>query len=292
MILPLVAGVTLRVLHKPASEGISITGAMIYKRIEAPIHPLLISEAAVNSWLVLISICSLALFMAHGINSGLKLKRHLIAEWVVEKTDGLVAQNMGPFFRQFSPFICAILALSAFSSLSSLVGMFPATSDFSTVFGWALVVFILITFYKLKGGAWNYVKGYFEPIPFFAPLNVLGEIGKPISMSFRHYGNILSGSVISALVASALGGLTRSLLGALPGLLGKIPFLQVGIPAILSIYFDVFSGCLQAFIFAMLTMLNISGGFPEELYLKRQEKKESRRAKRRGSEQDQVKTAA
>lgn len=288
MILPFVCGIALRVTHKPAAEGISITGAMVYKRIELPYQPLLISEASVNSWLVLITLFALTLFMTHGIKSGVKCRRHLIAEWIVEKTDGLIKQNMGPFFREFSPFIAAILGLSAFSSLSSLVGLFPPTSDFSTVFGWALLVFILITHYKLKGGTWNYVKGYFEPIPFFAPLNVIGEVAMPISMSFRHYGNILSGSVISALIASALGGLSRSLFGSLAE---TFPVLQIGVPAVLSVYFDVFSGCLQAFIFSMLTMLNISGGFPEELYLKRQEKKARRLAEKQGSEQNQVKTA-
>lgn len=278
MILPIAGGIALRVLTKPASEGVQIGGALIFKRFELPLQELIISEATVNSALVLISITALALFMAHGIRSGVKCRRHLIAEWIVESTDNLVKNNMGEYFRRFSPFICAILGYSAFSSLSSLVGLFPPTSDFSTVFGWALLVFILITYYKLKGGMWNYVKGYFEPIPFFAPLNVIGEIATPISMSFRHYGNILSGSVISALIASALGGLTKSLFGSLPGKLGEIPFLQIGLPAVLSIYFDVFSGLLQAFIFAMLTMLNISGGFPEELYKKRMEKKAKRRA--------------
>lgn len=280
MILPIVCGMVLRVLTKPLSEGISITGAMIFKEISFPVQSLLITEANVNSWLILISISALAMYMTHGMKQGVKCRRHLAAEWVVEKTDALVRGNMGDYFRQFSPFICAILGYSAFSSLSSLVGLFPPTSDFSTVFGWALLVFILITYYKLKGGVFNYLKGYFEPIPFFAPLNVIGEIATPISMSFRHYGNILSGSVISALIASALGGLTRSLLGNLPGVLGRIPFLQVGLPAVLSVYFDVFSGCLQAFIFAMLTMLNIAGGFPQELYEKRREKKELRRSGR------------
>ena len=83
-------------------------------------------------------------------------------------------------------------------------------------------------------------------------------------MAFRHYGNILSGSVISVLVATALQGLSSMLLGWLPGFLGDIPFLQVGLPAILSIYFDVFSSLLQAFIFAMLTMLYIASGFPQD----------------------------
>ncbi|MBR3299536.1 MAG: F0F1 ATP synthase subunit A [Clostridia bacterium] len=265
----------LRVLTKPVSEGISITGVMIFKEFKLPFQNLLISEANVNSWLVLVSLTALALYMTHGMREGVKCRRHLAAEWVVETTDKLVRSNMGEYFKQFSPFICAIIGYSAFSSLSSLIGLFPPTSDFSTVFGWALLVFILITYYKLKGGVGNYVKGYFEPIPFFAPLNVIGELATPISMSFRHYGNILSGSVISALIASALGGLSRSVFGSIAE---SVPFLQMGLPAVLSVYFDVFSGCLQAFIFAMLTMLNISGGFPKELYEKRKEKKELRRS--------------
>ena len=79
--------------------------------------------------------------------------------------------------------------------------------------------------------------------------------------------------IISALVGTALKGLSNMLLGWLPGVLGQFPFLQIGLPAILSLYFDIFSGCMQAFIFAMLTMLNIALGFPEEDYERRQAKK-------------------
>jgi F-type H+-transporting ATPase subunit a len=105
------------------------------------------------------------------------------------------------------------------------------------------------------------------------PLNILGELATPVSMAFRHYGNVLSGSVIAVLIASALQGLSSLIFGWLPGFLGDIPFLQVGLPAVLSIYFDVFSGCMQAYIFAMLTMLNISGGFsPEEYEIRKQNK--------------------
>ena len=113
-----------------------------------------------------------------------------------------------------------------------------------------------------------------------APLNVLGEIATPISMAFRHYGNVLSGSVIAVLISAALQGVSRLVLGWLPGAIGEIPLLQIGIPAILSLYFDVFSGCMQAYIFAMLTMLNVSGGFPEEDYRKRMEKKMLKKSKK------------
>jgi len=106
-----------------------------------------------------------------------------------------------------------------------------------------------------------------------APLNIISEIATPISMAFRHYGNVLSGAVISVLVATGLQGLSHIVLGWLPGFLGEFPFLQIGLPAILSIYFDVFSGCLQAYIFAMLTMMYVAGGFPMDEYFERQKKK-------------------
>jgi len=83
-------------------------------------------------------------------------------------------------------------------------------------------------------------------------------------MSFRHYGNVLSGVVISTLMAYALGNLSNMLLGWLPGVLGQSQLLRLGIPAVLSLYFDIFSGLMQAFIFAMLTMLYIATGAPAE----------------------------
>jgi F-type H+-transporting ATPase subunit a len=110
------------------------------------------------------------------------------------------------------------------------------------------------------------------------PMNIISEIATPVSMSFRHYGNVMSGSIISILIASALQGLSKLVLGWLPGFLGEIPFLQVGLPAVLSVYFDVFSGMLQAFIFAMLTMMYVAGAFPADDYAARQARKHRKNA--------------
>ncbi len=280
IVLPLVLGMVLKILTTPASEGISITGAQVYFTIPMPIQDLPITSAQINSWLVIISLLGLCLYFTHGLNVKKPTKRQHIAEWIVEKTQAMVNESMGDFFRSYGPFIAAIIGLSAFSSLLSLLGLFPPTSDINVVAGWAIGVFILITYYKLKGGFFNYLKGFTEPIFVMAPLNVLGEIATPVSMAFRHYGNVLSGSVISVLIAAALQALSSLVLGWLPGALGEIPFLQIGLPAILSIYFDVFSGCMQAYIFAMLTMLNIAGAFPEEEYEKRKQKKLSKNNKK------------
>ena len=279
MVLPIVFCIALKVLTTPLSDGISISGARIYLTVPMPIQDLLITESQINSWMVMISILGLCLYMTHGLKVKADTKRQHAVEWVVENVGKMVKNNMGEYFAGFAPFVTAIIALSAFSSLMSLFGLYPPTSDLNVVAGWAVLVFALITYYKFKCGPVRYLKSFAEPVAFLAPMNVISEVATPISMSFRHYGNVLSGTVISALLASALQGLSAMVLGGLPGFLADIPLFQIGIPAVLSVYFDVFSGCLQAYIFAMLTMMYVSGGFPIEEYFKRKEKRKEKNNK-------------
>ena len=281
MILPLVAAMTIKVLTTPASEGISITGARILCTIPMPLQDLIISEAQVNSWLIMITIFGFCLFITHGIKADRRDWRQMAAEWMIEKLDGLLENSMEEIFRaSYAPFIGTILAISACSSLMSLFGVFPPTADVNVIAGWSILVFALITKNKLKAGFGNYAKGFLEPIPVMLPMNILGEIATPISMTFRHFGNVMSGTVIATLIAWALQSLSAMVLGWLPGFLGDIPFLQVGLPAVLSVYFDVFSGCIQAYIFAMLTMLNVSGAYPADAIAERLAKREAKKAKK------------
>ena len=264
IVLPLLCGMALKVLLFPPANGIEISGAKIFFTISAPVQDLPITESQVNSWLVILSVLGVCLYLTHGITAKGGSRRQHLAEWLVEKSESLVKENMGDYFHAFAPFIAAIMALSAFSSLLTLIGLYPPTSDMNVVAGWALLVFFLITYYKCKCGPIRYLKSFTEPVAFLTPINLISEIATPISMAFRHYGNVLSGVVISTLVAYALQGLSKLLLGWLPGVLGSFPLLQVGLPAILSLYFDIFSGLMQAFIFAMLTMLYIGTAAPEE----------------------------
>lgn len=277
-VLPIVFAIVLKVLTEPPADGIQITGARIFFTVHMPVQDWPITEAQINSWLVIISVFFLCLYMTHGIKQKPDSKRQHIAEWAVEKTESLVKENMGEYFAGFAPFIAAVILLSAFSSLLSLFGLFPPTSDLNIVGGWAVLVFVLITYYKCKCGPLHYLKSFAEPVPLLAPLNIISEVATPLSMAFRHYGNILSGTVISVLVGAGLQGLSSLVLGWLPGVLGDIPFLRIGLPAVLSVYFDVFSGCLQAYIFAMLTMLYVSNGFPADDYEKRKLRKNTKHA--------------
>jgi F-type H+-transporting ATPase subunit a len=285
MIVPILIGITLKVLFTPASEGVSINGALIYFKIPMPIQDFPITEAQVNSVLVIMIIFFLCLYMTHGLKERPELKRQHFAEMIVEATEKLVRGNMGEYFMGFAPFIASIMAISAFSSLMSLFGLYPATSDINIVGGWAILVFGIITYYKLKCGPVNYLKGFAEPVAVFAPINFISEFATPVSMAFRHYGNVLSGIVVSALLGTALQGLSARVFSFARSIswlewLADAPLLQAGIPGVLSLYFDVFSGLLQAFIFATLTMLYVSGAFNIELFKERRKNKENKKAEK------------
>ena len=191
-------------------------------------------------------------------------KRQAVAEMLVEQAQKFVRNNTGGTkFDNLIPFVAALFTTSVVSNLISLTGLRSPTADLSTEAAWAVVVFIMITSNKIKaGGILGYLKGFTTPIPVMTPFNVLSELATPVSMACRHFGNILSGVVINGLIYAALAVATSALLGWLPGalgqVLGSIPFLDVGVPAILSVYFDWFSGFMQAFIFSMLTIMYIA----------------------------------
>jgi F-type H+-transporting ATPase subunit a len=176
---------------------------------------------------------------------------------------------MGEKFRYFIPFVSALFATSLISNLISLVGLRSPTSDLSVEAAWAVVVFILITRQKIKtNGFGGYLKDFTTPIFVMTPFNILSELATPVSMACRHFGNILSGIVINGLIYGALAVASSALFGLIPGAVGdflaKIPFLSVGVPAVLSVYFDWFTGFMQAFIFCMLTVMYIANAAETE----------------------------
>ncbi|MCD8153690.1 MAG: F0F1 ATP synthase subunit A [Clostridiales bacterium] len=245
---------------------VDITGARVFFTIHTNI-PILgdlqISETLVVSWLVLILITGLCIWLTRDLKTENISKRQAVAEMLVETANNFVIGNMGESFRYFVPFVAALFSTSVVSNLISLVGLRSPTADLSTEAAWAVIVFILITRQKIKtGGVGGYLKGFTQPIPVLTPFNILSELATPVSMACRHFGNILSGIVINALIYAALAVASSALLGLIPGIVGRvlaqIPILDFGIPAILSVYFDWFTGVMQAYIFCMLTTLYIA----------------------------------
>ena len=245
---------------------VDISGARVFFTIPTNI-PILgdlqISETLVVSWIVMALITGLCIWLTHDLKVEKISKRQAVAEMLVEMANKFVIGYAGEKFRKLIPFVAALFATSVVSNLISLIGLRSPTADLSTEAAWAIVVFIMITAQKIKtNGFGGYLKGFTTPIAVMTPFNILSELATPVSMACRHFGNILSGVVINALIYGALAVASSALFGLIPGVVGdvlsKIPFLDVGIPAILSVYFDWFSGCMQAFIFSMLTIMYIA----------------------------------
>lgn len=217
-----------------------------------------ISETIVNSWIVMAVIALLCFYLTRGLSVRNPKRRQIVAEELVGMLLKLVRETMGERNMGYAPYIGTLFTFSILGSLSGLTGLRSLTGDLNTTLGWALVTFFLVQFISIrKKGFFGYLKGFTEPVFVMTPLNIISEIANPISMAFRHFGNIASGIVITTLVYGALAALSSFIIGWIP-VIGTIPVFQVGLPAFLSIYFDVFTSFLQAYIISMLTMVFVS----------------------------------
>lgn len=169
-----------------------------------------------------------------------------IIEAIVEAMDNFVTSTMDEKYSHYGGWFFGTMIFILVSNLSGLIGLRPPTADISTTFALAFSTFFLIHFLGVKKSKGNYFKGYLEPMPAFLPLNIIGELSTPISLSFRLFGNILGGLIIMSMVYSLFP-----------------IYLTVGIPAVLHGYFDIFAGSLQSFIFVVLSMTFIRSKLPD-----------------------------
>ena len=170
-----------------------------------------------------------------------------VVELIVEKLDGMVDSTMGKNGKNFRNYIGTIFIFIIISNISGLFGLRPPTADYGTTLPLGLLSFTLIFTCKLRyQKVSGFLKGLCEPWVFWAPINVIGDVAVPISLALRLFANILSGTVMMALVY---------------GLLSKVAIFW---PAALHVYFDLFSGAIQTYVFCMLTMTYISDAMTTE----------------------------
>lgn len=211
----------------------SINGARILATFEnvplfGTVH---ITQTLVVSWLVMAIITGLCIWLGSGLKVSGISRKQAVAEIAVTSLIKFVHDNMGTEFDRYIPLVGTIFVTSVVSNLISLLGIWSPTADLMTELGWALVVFILITYHKIKSsGIGGYLKGFLDPIFVMAPINVMSELFTPISMACRHFGNILSGTVISALIYGALTAASHALFSALgAGTVGGVIVALIGL---------------------------------------------------------------
>ncbi len=213
----------------------------VIKLFEIDGQPVGITTTIINTWIVMAVLTILALIVRYSLSTFTEVptgKFQNIVEAIVEGLHGMVTGAMGEQNIRFASFYSSMLVFIIFCNLLGLIGLRPPTADIATTFALSMTTFVMIQGYAIKtnklGG---YVKNFFDPIPLLFPINLFGELATPISLGFRLFGNLIGGTVIMGLVYAALP-----------------PILNFVLPSVLHLYFDVFSGALQSFIFVMLSM--------------------------------------
>lgn len=168
-----------------------------------------------------------------------------VVELVVEFLDGMVAGSMGKYAPKYANYIGSIFLFILVSNLSGLVGLRPPTADYGVTLPLGVMTFCIIQFNNIRYNKINAFTDLFKPIPVLFPINLIGEIAVPFSLSLRLFGNILSGTVMMSLIYTLIGNFA------------------IGWPGVLHIYFDVFSGAIQTYVFCMLTMVFVTQKLPE-----------------------------
>lgn len=221
-----------------------------------------VSITVVTTWFII-----LALFVLFKVGTKrLELipgKIQILLETIYEFLDGMMEQMLGPWRVKYFAFLGALFL---FIFPANIISFFPIpwasysqgtwniapafrapTADLNTTVGLALLTTIAFVGTSIKhNGLWGYLKGFAAPIPVMLPLNIVGEIAKPLNISVRLFGNMFAGSVIMALLYMAC------------------PWV---IPAPLHLYFDLFSGLVQSFVFVTLSMVYIQSSIGDAEYL-------------------------
>ena len=290
--------------------NVNVTGPFIY--FEIPLFGgIPITQTTVSSFLLTILLCAAAIWLGKGLKKRPDGKQVLV-EKGIGMMHGMVVETMGAHNAHWTPFIIVLFLSSICGSLIGMTGFLRSTTaDLSTTLTWSIMVSVLIWYNNIKNNGFvGWLKGFAEPVVVMTPMNIISEIAQPVSMAFRHFGNVAGGGVITSILYTALATLSAlilnliaasgiavgivllvagagllllgikkgklglkilailcgvlGLLGLLQalGILSNVPIFQFGIPAVLSIYFDVFSGFVQALVFSLLSMVYIASACP------------------------------
>lgn len=289
--------------------NVNVSGAFVYFTI--PIFGgIPITQTTVSSLIVTLILIIACLKLGKNLQ-----KRPTGAQVLVEKGVSMIynltVSAMGAHNAHWAPFMGTLFLSSICGSLIGMTGFLRSvTADLSCTLVWALMVTALIWYHNIKNNGFvNWLKGFTEPMVVMTPMNIVSEIAQPISMAFRHFGNVAGGGVITSIIYTAFALLSSIVLNFIAsvgwimgavlmaagiaiwflvkkkklivkllaiasfvlglfgllqatGVLSGVPVLALGIPAVLSVYFDVFSGFVQALVFTLLSMVYIAGACP------------------------------
>ena len=290
--------------------NVSVDGAFVYFTI--PIFGgINITQTTVSGLLVTLLLCWGFVYFGKNLKIRPDGKQVLVEKGVL-MLHNMVVDTMGEHNAHFLPLIGTIFLSSICGSLIGMTGFLRSvTADLSVTLVWGIMVTAIIWYHNIKNnGFLGWLKGFTEPVVVMTPMNIVSEIAQPVSMAFRHFGNVAGGGVITSILYTALSMASALVLDAIAscgwamgiglmligiglwilagkkqklmfkilaavsfilgllgllqslGILSGVPVFAFGIPAVLSVYFDLFSGFVQALVFSLLSMVYIAGSCP------------------------------
>ena len=197
-------------------------------------------EVMIMTWIVFVILIVFGLLASR--KKGIVPKPfQILGELLVGQLYSLTEDALGKAYaKKYGPLVCALFM---FTLLSNWLGIIPhlqePTKDLNTPLSLGILGFVIAHYAGIKSKGFKaYAKEYFQPMFFMMPLNLIGELAKIVSISFRLFGNIMGGSIIILVISHLI--------------------YSILLPPLLNAFFGLFVGTIQAFVFTMLTVVYIS----------------------------------
>ena len=199
---------------------------------------IIFDEGTVVSWIIMAVFLIVGIILTRGLKvQGEISKRQLFLEMCVEKMHSFFHKNMGKDGDRYIPWLMTVAIYIGACNMCGIFGFKSPTKELNVTLGLALTSIILVQYAGIhKKGTKGWLKSFAKPVPIVLPINILELVIKPMSLCFRLFGNIIGAYIIMKLIEAVV---------------------PVGLPVALSLYFDIFDGFIQAYVFVFLTSLYI-----------------------------------
>lgn len=196
-----------------------------------------IFESVAVMWIIMAAIVAICIWLTRGLKVHNPGRRQAAAELIVTWLDKFTGDMLGEGAGKYRTYIAVVLIYIGFANVIGLFGFKPPTKDLNVTAALAIMSIVLIEAAGIRArGTKGWLKSFAEPVAVVAPINVLEIFIRPLSLCMRLFGNVLGAFVIMELIKMIL---------------------PVALPDVFSLYFDIFDGLIQAYIFVFLTSLFI-----------------------------------
>ena len=203
-----------------------------------------VADSVVVTWIIMALLAALSLLLTRKLSVRSPGKVQTALEWAVQLLNDFVRSNLGAHWRPFAPWLGTVALYIGLSNLIGILGLTPPTKDISVTAALAIMSMLLIYGAQFRyNGLLGGLKKFAEPMPLLLPINLMEMAIRPLALCMRLFGNILGAFIIMEMLKFLV---------------------PVILPAVFSIYFDLFDGLIQTVVFVFLTTLFTGEGIQEE----------------------------